>query len=843
MKRNPASRSSWLMVLALAALLPATGCLRPYRLAGNSSTGSNSTGAYGSNSTGRFGNSTLPSNSTFPSRSGSSSSSDPTIDVEEPLVVAQAGGIDEALGNGDTGSSAASETASAPKADPRDWPYWRGAEYNGISRETGLVDDFDLEAGADGNVSWRREDLGGRGTPVVMNGRLYTLVRAEPETKREGERVVCVDIETGKTVWENRFNVWLSDVPDTRVGWSSVVGDPETGNVYALGVCGFFQCLNGETGERIWSVPMHEKFGLLSTYGGRTNFPIIHEDLVIISAIVIGWGDMAKPAHRFIGFDKRSGEVVWFNGTTPLPYDTTYSAPSLAVFNGQKAIVFGSGDGRVWAIQPRTGVPIWNYDFSMRGLNIAPVVAGNTVFAAHSEENLIREGATSSMGSVVAINGLSKGNANADGELWRVDQLMVGKSSPVVVGDYLYCVDDRAKLYALDVKTGEQVTRKALGTVMRASLLYADGKIYAITAGSSRWYVLKPDGEGGVDILSRGFFPAGEEVNGSPICSHGKVFVQSSGALYCLEDKSKEHGIEPAPEPPAESLVSEDEKPAHVQIVPAELLMQPGRIVTFKARLFNAAGQYLKDTEASFSVDGQGEITDDGTYLASTDEVHAAAIVKAKVGDIEGRARVRIVPSLPWKFDFENLSAPPVTWVGARYRHVVREIDGNKVMVKVTTIPKGTRSRCWFGHPELSDYTIQADVRGAITNEKMPDIGLTAQGYAIDLQGANQKLEIRTWVTQRRMAQAVDFAWKPDTWYTMKLEARVVDDASTPSGKRANLRGKIWPRGDDEPKEWTIEATDESPNLSGSPGLFGNAKDAEIYLDNITVTDNSENAE
>ena len=143
---------------------------------------------------------------------------------------------------------------------------------------------------------WERSDLGGISTPIVLNGRLYTIVRSEPGTPREGEKVVCVDAATGKTLWENKFNVYLSDVPDTRVGWSSCVADPETGNVYALGVCGIFQCLDGKTGKTLWSHSLHEEFGLLSTYGGRTNVPVLFDDLVIISAVVIGWGDMAKPA-------------------------------------------------------------------------------------------------------------------------------------------------------------------------------------------------------------------------------------------------------------------------------------------------------------------------------------------------------------------------------------------------------------------------------------------------------------------------------------------------------------------------------------------------------------------
>ncbi len=69
------------------------------------------------------------------------------------------------------------------------------------------------------------------------------------------------------------------------------------------------------------------------------------------------------------------------------------------------------------------------------------------------------------------------------------------------------------------------------------------------------------------------------------------------------------------------------------------------------------------------------------------------------------------MPPLPWKFDFSD-GQVPATWIGARYRHQIRDVDGNKVMVKVTTIPKGTRSQSWMGPTDLHDYTIQADVLG-----------------------------------------------------------------------------------------------------------------------------------
>jgi hypothetical protein len=283
-----------------------------------------------------------------------------------------------------------------------------------------------------------------------------------------------------------------------------------------------------------------------------------------------------------------------------------------------------------------------------------------------------------------------------------------------------------------------------------------------------------------------------------------------------------------------------------VQVVPNELLLKPGEKATFKVRLFNELGQFLKESDATWSVEGPGAIDAKGVFTADGKPAHTAAILTAKVGELTGAARVRVEPPLPWKFDFAD-GQVPITWVGARYRHVPRELDGEKLIAKVTTIPKGTRSQSWMGPTDLHDYAVQADVRGAAKiakapagdadaggavkpEAKLPDIGLIAQRYTLDMMGESQKLQIRSWTSVLdRFSKDAPFTWKPDTWYTMKFQANVVDG-------KALLRGKVWPRGEPEPKEWSIEAVDEQPNVNGSPGLFGNATNAELYYDNITVT-------
>jgi hypothetical protein len=96
--------------------------------------------------------------------------------------------------------------------------------------------------------------------------------------------------------------------------------------------------------------------------------------------------------------------------------------------------------------------------------------------------------------------------------------------------------------------------------------------------------------------------------------------------------------------------------------------------------------------------------------------------------------------------------------------------------------------------------------------------------------GAAQQLQLRSWPPQvaTHFSKTIPFAWEAGRWYTMKLEARTRDGA-------AELRGKVWRRGEPEPAEWTIEAVHEAGNLQGSPGFFGNSKDSEIGIDNVTV--------
>ncbi|TWT54613.1 outer membrane biogenesis protein BamB [Rubripirellula amarantea] len=744
-------------------------------------------------------------------------------------------------------SSVFHPSALAAQPDPLDWPSWRGPHQNGVSNESGLIERFDpADVGdePDSNVVWKSEAASGISTPIVMNGRLFTIVRDKPDTKRDAEKVIALDAASGEVLWENVYNVFLSDLPAERVGWSNVCGDPETDRVYAFGACCLFQCIDGATGKTIWSRSLSEEFGMLSTYGGRTNTPVVYEDLVIISGVTTGWDENARPAHRFLAFEKNEGELVWLTATRPLPEDTTYSTPIITQIGGQDVMVAGSGDGDLYGIQPRTGRILWREPLSRRGINTSPVIdnQGN-IYAAHGEEN--PEG--TAMGAVVSIEGPVASLDSASAERWRTEELTVGKSSPLLIDGRLYVVEDSSRLHVLDTETGEEIGKPMkLGTAMRGSLLYADGKIYAATA-SGIVHILRPT-ESGVKSVFKVRLPKGHDVGGSMIASHGRIYLPTTGGLYCLSDKSKAQASSSRPQlsenahSPSQTGQISDSLAAQLQLIPAEAIVQPGETLRFTVNAFNSLGRRVASStsDLSFEVIGAGQIDASGTYMVPDSEnntetandgnAHRSATILVKAGGLTGIARVRVIPSLPWTFKFDD-NTVPITWIGARYRHEARKVEGEPLIVKISTIPKGTRSQTWFGPTDLHDYTVTADVKAQDGTAKLPDMGIIAQRYTLDLMGESQQLQIRTWAAQLRMAQSTTVSWQAGVWYRLKLQASVEDGTAV-------LKGKVWPREDPEPSEWTVTATDEAPNVQGSPGLFGNATNAEIYIDNVTVTSN-----
>jgi outer membrane protein assembly factor BamB len=718
-----------------------------------------------------------------------------------------------------------------------DWPEWRGPARTGTSTETGLPSSWSPSGE---NLAWKAP-YGGRSSPVVFGDRLY-LQNTVGTGAAEQERLLCLNADSGKLLWEHRYNIFTSDVPAHRIAWSSPAVDPASGNVFAISGNGLVMSLSRE-GKLLWERSLAEEFGMWTTHGGRMSSPIVDGNQVIVSGLTFSWGQYAGGAHRFISFDKSSGQILWVSAPEGRPTDTIYANPFVATVNGVRMFFSGGSDGAMHALKANTGEPVWNWLVSKRGLNTAALVVGDDVIVTHSEENII----SNEMGMLAAVPTSSTGVLADKGARWLVRGVQAGYASPVSDGERIYLLDNGGVLLAFDLKSGKELWKQTIGTIAKASPVLADGKLYLGTENTGdaggKFYIIKP-GPDKAEILDQDWLGTpqqSEQIIASPIVARGRVYVTSMDALYAIGPKTAPASAA-KPAPASEAAPAAAGPATLVQVTPTELILKPGETIALTVRAFDAKGNPVASPgAATWALENlQGTIAD-GKFTADQSTAGQAGLVKATVGSLSATARIRVIPDLPWTFDFEDgRDAPPPQWVNATGKFAVRDLDGSKVLVKLAENPFAFAKRCrpFMGSTEFSNYTIQADVRGMDKRRQMGDIGIVAQRYELVLFGNHQRLELQPWQPEIQRTMKVDYKWNPNAWYTMKLEVQSL------GGGRIRARGKVWPKGEAEPAAWTIERVDPIGSVKGAPGLYADAPSqagggSELYYDNIKVYRNA----
>jgi outer membrane protein assembly factor BamB len=726
-----------------------------------------------------------------------------------------------------------------------DWPEYRGPARDGRSTEKGLPEKWSPTGD---NLAWRAP-YGGRSGPIVVGNRVY-LQNLVGDEKTTQERLMCLDADSGKPIWERRFSIYLSDVPQHRAGWASPAADPETGNLYVFTVGAELIALSRD-GKVLWSRSLTEDFGAITTHGGRTVSPIVDGSNVIVNTLNFGWGDLARTSNRYFAFDKRTGQVVWISSPQQRHYDTNYAMPVTADVNGMRLLIVGGTDGVIHGIKAGTGEPVWRWDVSKRAINNSVVTRGTTVYVTHSEENI----GTSEMGMVAAIDASAKGDVGPSDVKWITRGFLGGFASPVHDDARLYHVDNGAVLGAFDLESGKKLWDKNLGTIQKASPVLADGKLYVGTE-NGKFYILRPRADG-VDVLDEDWLGSQQDpepIIASPAVAGGRVYVVSVNATYAIGKQTRGTRLQPRPETGGTTTKENDGgsggggqpaaadaslkaratgAPAKILVFPYDVVLAPGTRQAFSARVFDANGTFIKDEIAEWSLEQLGgTIGPDGVYRATVDSAQAGT-VKATAGGLTGTGRVRVIPPLPATYDFEAAEgeAPPRHWIHANTRYTVRDLGGTKGLFRPTDNSIARRVKTFVGPSDLHDYTVEADFRAVERRRQMGDVGVIAQRYVLVLFGNSQRIELHPWQAADEMTVRAPFAWKADTWYRMKLRVENRPDGTTVA------RGKAWPASEPEPSAWLVEKVDTIPHRQGAPGFYTDAG-SDISVDNIKVYKN-----
>jgi outer membrane protein assembly factor BamB len=753
-----------------------------------------------------------------------------------------------------------------------DWLHWRGPGQTGVAYDTGIPDEWSPSGK---NVLWKAS-YGCRSTPLVSRGKVY-IIGSVGEKIMEQEAVSCFDAESGKLLWQHRFNVFLADIVTNRVGWANLAGDPETGNIYAHGVQGLFFCFD-ENGKILWQKSMTEEFGRISGYGGRITSPIVVDDLVIFHMLNASWGDQGRGGHRFVAMDKKTGAIRWWSTPGGAPLDTIYSCAITLTVEGKKLLICGGADGFIHALKVSSGEKVWSFPITKRGVQVSPVADSKTgyVYICQSEENVESNvpDQPNVQGLVICLNARQV----SDGKpavVWKRTGLLVGYSSPLLHNGRLYVCDNGAKMYCLDATTGNTLWDFKYGRTAKGSPVWVDGKIFVCEVGA-RWVTLRP-GDKKCEMINAARFTRPDglvvECNGSAAVANGRVYLPTADELYCIgtQGKSAQRGSAAASALTAPT-VEADAKSAeeHYAVFPADVTLSAGDRLQFKVVTWDRgrprefAGPVTWSLPAMPPPPGspaggalipplKGEINSDGTLTLPEHVPAQSGVVEARFKwgerEIVSRARVRVAPNLPYEQDFSQieLNRIPTGWINLAGKFAVVEMpDKSKALKKLANNPNPlvARAFAYITRPETTEYTIQADLMGTEkpdgTGKALPDMGLVNCRYVLALDGNKQQAWLRSWEANRRIDQTKAFPWQAGVWYTFKLRV-------SQQGDKALVQAKIWPREQPEPSGWTLEFEDPCPNRNGAAALYayataipadGKGVGTEIFFQNLRVVPN-----
>jgi outer membrane protein assembly factor BamB len=394
-----------------------------------------------------------------------------------------------------------------------DWPQWRGPNRDGLSQETGLLQEWPA---AGPPQVWKASGAGtGYSSMAVSGGRIYTLgARSNYRVQRMlgygTELVMAFDAATGKKLWEvENGSLFSNDRGDGPRSTPTVDGN----RVYALGASGDLSCLEAATGKKVWSV------NLLSTFGGSNpNWGLSESPLVVGDRVLVNAGG---PQASLVAFDKRKGSVLWKSQGDGAGYS---SAVVHQVGGVQQAVFFTAR--RAVGVDVRDGRLLWEYaNVSNRVANIAtPIVKGDRVFLS------------SDYGTGAALLKLQpNGGGVTASEVYFTKDMRNHHASSVLVGDHLYGFSS-AILTAMRFDDGTVAWRDR--SVGKGSLVYADNRLYlysengvvGLAEASPKGYVEK-----GRFRIEQGSLPTWSH----PVVSNGRLYIRDQDTIYAYDVRAK----------------------------------------------------------------------------------------------------------------------------------------------------------------------------------------------------------------------------------------------------------------------------------------------------------------
>ncbi len=425
-----------------------------------------------------------------------------------------------------------------------DWPRWMGSQGDGVWRETGMIDKFP-ENGPP--ITWRVPVGPGYTGPSVVGDRIFMMDRTKDEgigkevendiRKRGelpgGERVFCLDVKTGKILWEHNYDCPYKIAYPTGPRCTPTV---DGNDVYTLGAMGNLKCLSIADGTVKWEKKLIDDYGTKPPPWGYSSHPIVDGPRLLVP--------VGGPDSAVVCFEKATGKELWKALTSS---DVAYAPLMIYEKDGERQLLMWHGDG-VDSLDPETGRHFWNHKFPEVKAQAAatsictPRIIGNQFFITEFYSGALLLEIGSNPPSVREIYRTATEDPRHENDL---NSLM---TTPVVKDGLIYGVTGMGTMRCTKWSDGSKVwdndTFMAKEPVAFATLFIVENEDKYFIFDDEGYFMIGRFSDKGYEELAKAKIlePTGvargrKVVWSHPAFSNGKMFARNDNELICVDLK------------------------------------------------------------------------------------------------------------------------------------------------------------------------------------------------------------------------------------------------------------------------------------------------------------------
>ncbi len=310
-----------------------------------------------------------------------------------------------------------------PRNGRPDYPQFLGPNRNAKVAGPRLLRDWKIRKP---KLLWRRP-IGAGWSGFAISGH-YAVTQ---EQQGELEMVAAYELPSGKLIWRQeeraRYESFIAGV-----GPRSTPTIAEE-MVFTLGATGILNCLDLESGKKIWSRNIATDNEAAFPEWGFSGSPLVFNEKVIVCAG--GEGDRSLVAYAVI-----TGEFLWGGGTA----GAHYSSPFLTMLEDIEQILIFNATG-IDSHDPSTGTLLWHYPWTRGHPHVAmPVVLPN--------ERIVISSGYGTGSELIELKRDDDGGLSAS-PVWRSLRLKAKFTNFVHHDGFIYGLDDGV-MVCLDASDG-----------------------------------------------------------------------------------------------------------------------------------------------------------------------------------------------------------------------------------------------------------------------------------------------------------------------------------------------------------------------------------------------------